>query len=269
MSTSLLVSTPSQTESHSSSLLSSAVDGSPSVHSLINSVGGSTNPDGSSIRTENATSVTPITFSSSNTFTRINTEIHLNSSTLPPIDLKQTASSDLSLSSNTINNSAKNTTAPYTTISPSNTNINQTTTGRSSAPNTPVPQVTPSPVFNHTKFNPSGDIHGPQIDRAGQNRNNFSITSFAHDTNTLYQNQNPYNTTLFPYNIYPPNPSLESRCGSSWLSEKSHSSVVPPAASPCCLNCTLFGGDVQVFVWPTPRPTPLVNTVVDELGHTL
>lgn len=141
-----------------------------------------------------------------------------------------------------------------------------------------TPEITPTPTTNHTSESyfqnqgsggyRNGRYKRPQTGSSGYPGNSHNITtSFAY--NSLYQNQNPYNTTLFPYNIYPPNPSLESRCGSSWLSEKSDSPVVPPAASPCCLNCTLFGGDVQVFVWPTPRPTPLVNTVYDELGHTL
>lgn len=136
----------------------------------------------------------------------------------------------------------------------------------------PIPHITPTPTFNFSdpRYHRLGESQRQSSSRFEGNRNGLNITSFSHNTaDALYQNQNPYNTTLFPYDIYPPNSSLESRCGSSWLSEKSHSPVVPPAASPCCLNCTLFGGDVQVFVWPTPRPTPLVNTVVDESGYTL
>lgn len=35
------------------------------------------------------------------------------------------------------------------------------------------------------------------------------------------------------------------------------------AASPCCSSCTLFGGTVQVYDWPTPAPQPPVSILVD------
>lgn len=38
-------------------------------------------------------------------------------------------------------------------------------------------------------------------------------------------------------------------------------SFVP--SSPCCSSCTLFGGTVQVFNWPTPAPEPPVSVLVD------
>ncbi len=41
----------------------------------------------------------------------------------------------------------------------------------------------------------------------------------------------------------------------------------PPTG--CCLNCTLYGGNVQVYYWPTPAPTPAVSTLVNDVGFTL
>ena len=41
------------------------------------------------------------------------------------------------------------------------------------------------------------------------------------------------------------------------------------AASPCCSSCTIFGGNVQVYAWPTPAPTPAVSTLVDASNFTL
>ena len=35
------------------------------------------------------------------------------------------------------------------------------------------------------------------------------------------------------------------------------------AAEPCCYNCSLYGGNVQVYYWPTPAPTPGVTKLVD------
>ncbi|MCJ1393764.1 hypothetical protein MMC18_006640 [Xylographa bjoerkii] len=124
---------------------------------------------------------------------------------------------------------------------------------------------------------------------------------------------NPYNTTLHPYNIVPPNPSLASYCGSVWsqqgkqflttaawqtfsgtfwseawveASTATGSSIsstlftglyqylnigdtIPaPTSAPCCLNCTVFGGNVQVFYWPTPAPSPPVTSLVNSAGFT-
>ncbi len=41
------------------------------------------------------------------------------------------------------------------------------------------------------------------------------------------------------------------------------------ATQPCCLNCTLWGGNVQVYYWPTPAPTPSVSALVNSAGFTL
>jgi hypothetical protein len=41
------------------------------------------------------------------------------------------------------------------------------------------------------------------------------------------------------------------------------------AAVPCCLSCTLYGGNVQVYYWPTPAITPAVSTLVNTAGFTL
>lgn len=41
------------------------------------------------------------------------------------------------------------------------------------------------------------------------------------------------------------------------------------ASKPCCLSCTLFGGNVQVYNWPTPAPSPPVSTLVNSNGFTL
>jgi hypothetical protein len=41
------------------------------------------------------------------------------------------------------------------------------------------------------------------------------------------------------------------------------------AAEPCCLICTLYGGNVQVYYWPTPAITPAVSTLVNTAGFTL
>jgi hypothetical protein len=44
---------------------------------------------------------------------------------------------------------------------------------------------------------------------------------------------------------------------------------VPKAGSGCCLNCTLYGGNVQVYYWPTPAPTPAASILVNEANFTL
>jgi len=41
------------------------------------------------------------------------------------------------------------------------------------------------------------------------------------------------------------------------------------ATSPCCMSCTLSGGNVQVMYWPTPAPSPPVSTLVNAEGYTL
>ena len=38
---------------------------------------------------------------------------------------------------------------------------------------------------------------------------------------------------------------------------------------PCCGNCTLYGGDVLVYYWPTPAPTPGVTELVNAANFTL
>lgn len=40
-------------------------------------------------------------------------------------------------------------------------------------------------------------------------------------------------------------------------------------SSPCCLNCTLFGGTVQVYHWPTSAPSPPVTELVNAAKFTL
>jgi hypothetical protein len=44
---------------------------------------------------------------------------------------------------------------------------------------------------------------------------------------------------------------------------------VPKEGSGCCLNCTLYGGNVQVYYWPTPAPTPAASILVNEANFTL
>jgi hypothetical protein len=39
------------------------------------------------------------------------------------------------------------------------------------------------------------------------------------------------------------------------------------AAEPCCYNCSLYGGDVQVYYWPTPAPTPGVTKLVNAANN--
>jgi len=39
--------------------------------------------------------------------------------------------------------------------------------------------------------------------------------------------------------------------------------------SPCCSSCTLYGGDVQVYYWPTPNPMPKISTLVNSKNFTL
>lgn len=114
---------------------------------------------------------------------------------------------------------------------------------------------------------------------------------------------NPYDTTLYPYNIVPANASLASFCSSSfeaetslWLATASvtestwaitflnaaksttedsmtYSSYDEPftytPAPPCCLNCTLYGGHVQVFYWPTITASNSISTLVNQAGFTL
>ena len=103
---------------------------------------------------------------------------------------------------------------------------------------------------------------------------------------------NPYNTSLYPYNIVPANPSIASYCGSLWTSSASaYFKTAPitsytqsgdrgtnetvfietfswvPTATQCCLNCTIMGGAIQVMVWPTPAPVPAVTTLVDKKAN--
>jgi hypothetical protein len=32
------------------------------------------------------------------------------------------------------------------------------------------------------------------------------------------------------------------------------------AEKPCCFNCTLYGGNVQVYYWPTAAPASIANS---------
>jgi hypothetical protein len=41
------------------------------------------------------------------------------------------------------------------------------------------------------------------------------------------------------------------------------------ASKPCCLSCTIFGGTVDVYNWPTPAPSPPISTLVNAEGFTL
>jgi hypothetical protein len=42
-------------------------------------------------------------------------------------------------------------------------------------------------------------------------------------------------------------------------------SFVP--SSPCCSSCTLYGGTVQVYAWPTPAPQPPTSILVDTINN--
>ena len=107
-------------------------------------------------------------------------------------------------------------------------------------------------------------------------------------THTTYYN--PYNTSFFPTHVDPPNPSLASYCSSAWDLEPIHYFATAPimtttedgiesvvydeswdyvASKQCCLNCTLFGENVQVYFWPTPAPSPLVSTLINANNYTL
>lgn len=56
----------------------------------------------------------------------------------------------------------------------------------------------------------------------------------------------------------------------SWWSVSSVSGFPPYTASaPCCALCTLYGGNVQVYYWPTMTESPPVSTLVNEAGFTL
>lgn len=39
--------------------------------------------------------------------------------------------------------------------------------------------------------------------------------------------------------------------------------------TPCCKECTLFGGNVQVYYWPTATEAPPISTLVDSAKFTL
>lgn len=41
------------------------------------------------------------------------------------------------------------------------------------------------------------------------------------------------------------------------------------ASPPCCSSCTLFGGTVQVYFWPTPAPSPPVSILTNTDNFTL
>jgi hypothetical protein len=36
---------------------------------------------------------------------------------------------------------------------------------------------------------------------------------------------------------------------------------------PCCLDCSIGGGTVQLLVWPTPAPTPAISLLVEESSN--
>lgn len=105
-------------------------------------------------------------------------------------------------------------------------------------------------------------------------------------------NLNPYNTTKYPYDIYPPNATIADFCSSDWSSALEAFFATAPiknegisyssttlyeyaesfsytTSKPCCLNCTIFGGTVQVYYWPTSTASPPVSTLVDKSNFTL
>ena len=41
------------------------------------------------------------------------------------------------------------------------------------------------------------------------------------------------------------------------------------ASEPCCMACSIYGGSVEVFYWPTVTQNPPVSTLVDSKGFTL
>jgi hypothetical protein len=44
---------------------------------------------------------------------------------------------------------------------------------------------------------------------------------------------------------------------------------LPPMTVPCCGLCRVTGGDVKVFYWPTPAPSPPTSILVNDEGFTL
>lgn len=161
----------------------------------------------------------------------------------------------------------------------------------------------------------------------GTNGTRHTITSskdYESWGNQAYGSWNPYNTTVYPFNLLPPNTGLANRCSSSWASSlndwistvsytcytdyientvffseaptdnnvyrtifQTISTITtddpvatdspssgwsifnPTMSAPCCLNCTVFGGNAQVYYWPTPGPTPHISRLVDDAGYTL
>jgi hypothetical protein len=121
----------------------------------------------------------------------------------------------------------------------------------------------------------------------------FTCASTYDGQYTVNAYYNPYNTSLYPYNIVPPNATLASICNAQWTSQNSgyltsaaythqgdycypvgiQYSLVDPLpvtpVEPCCLNCTIYGGNVQVYYWPTPAPTPGFSTLTTSAGFTL
>lgn len=55
--------------------------------------------------------------------------------------------------------------------------------------------------------------------------------------------------------------------GEVYVYNQNRFTFIPSA--PCCLNCTLFGGTVQVYYWPTPAPSPPVTKLVNAANFTL
>lgn len=41
------------------------------------------------------------------------------------------------------------------------------------------------------------------------------------------------------------------------------------ASEPCCKACDIYGGNVEVFYWPTATQSPPISTLVDSKGFTL
>ena len=133
---------------------------------------------------------------------------------------------------------------------------------------------------------------------------NISISAITNSSGAgaieRFRPQNPYGTFYDNrgFTHTPADPSIASRCSSLYMSQWSLYSESNPVffstrdtseiytgvvttnagypfdfpftpSSPCCYSCTLFGGNVRVYYWPTPAPMPGVSVLVNTNGFTL
>ena len=120
--------------------------------------------------------------------------------------------------------------------------------------------------FNGGEWNPYGpDPYGfPNNAPASINSycSSLFVSSSSHYSSTVALTS----TTVAPYTLLA-TATTELVREEVYVYNQGRFSYSPSA--PCCLNCTLFGGTVQVYYWPTPAPSPPVTKLVNAANFTL